>query len=423
MDLPYTRIKGGVCAPKGFSGNAVSCGIKNPSSDRLDLALLFSDVPCLSAGSFTQNKVKAAPVRMTQNHLRANPLRAIITNSGNANACTGPTGMADSRTMAKETAKLLKLKQREVAVASTGVIGIPLPMRRIEPKFGDLVEGLKTNKGDIIAKAILTSDTFQKEVAISFMLNGERIRIGGCAKGAGMINPNMATMLCYLTTDANVDQSCLNRAVQDAVQNTFNRITIDGDTSTNDTVLVLANGEAKNKVIKRGTKACRDFSHALEFVMNKLAKAIVRDGERVTKFVTVKVKGARSNNNAKKVAEAVANSALVKCSWNGEDPNWGRIIHAVGYSGASMREEVLDIYFDKKIACEGGLQSKINPEVLRSIVSKKEFTITIDLNLGTGEHHLYTSDLSPEYVDFNRSEYAYWKQAKKDGAFDTQSEA
>lgn len=421
MDLPYTRIKGGVCAPKGFSGSAVSCGIKDPSSDRLDLALLYSEVPCLSAGAFTQNRVKAAPVRMTQSYLRANPIRAIITNSGNANACTGPNGMEDARTMAKETAKLLKLKQREVAVASTGVIGIPLPMMRITPKFGALIEGLEPKKGHDIAKAIITSDTVEKEVAISFNLNGERIRIGGCAKGAGMINPNMATMLCYLTTDANVGQACLDRAVQDAVQNTFNRITIDGDTSTNDTVLVLANGEAKNKTIKRGTKSGRDFSHAIQFVMNKLAKAIVRDGERVTKFVTLEVKGARSNNDAKKAAEAVANSALVKCSWNGEDPNWGRIIHAVGNSGASMREEVLDIFFGKKIACQGGLQADTNPEVLRNIVKNKEFNITVNLNLGEGEHHIYTSDLSPEYVDFNRSEYAYWKQAKKDGVFKTKS--
>lgn len=421
MDLPYTRIKGGICAPKGFSGSAVSCGIKDPSVDRLDLALLYSEVPCLSAGAFTQNRVKAAPVRMTQNHLRANPIRAIITNSGNANACTGPTGMADARTMAKETAKRLKLKQREIAVASTGVIGIPLPMMRIEPKFDDLVSGLDPKKGHDIAKAIITSDTIEKEVAISFKIDDQRIRIGGCAKGAGMINPNMATMLCYLTTDANIGQACLDRAVQDAVQDTFNRITIDGDTSTNDTVLVLANGAAGNKTIKRGSKSCRIITHAIQFVMNKLAKAIVRDGERVTKFVTVKVKGARSNSDAKKAAEAVANSSLVKCSWNGQDPNWGRIIHAIGYSGASIREEVLDIYFDKKIACQGGLQSKTNPEVLRSIMWKKEFTITIDLNRGTGEHHIYTSDLSPEYVDYNRSEYAYWKQAQKDGIFKSET--
>ncbi|MDA7863190.1 bifunctional glutamate N-acetyltransferase/amino-acid acetyltransferase ArgJ [bacterium] len=418
MDIPYSRIKGGVCAPRGFHGSAVSCGIKDPSSDRLDLSLLYSAAPCLSAGAFTQNRVKAAPVRMTQSHLRANPVRAIISNSGNANACTGVTGLADARTMARSTAKLLGIRQREVAVASTGVIGIPLPMMRIEPKFEELVAGVAPKKGNDIARSIITSDTHEKEVSISYEFEGSRIRIGGCAKGAGMINPNMATMLCYITTDANLGQTCLDRAVQDAVQNTFNRITIDGDTSTNDTVLVLANGEAGNKVFRRGSKGCKIFSHALQFVMNKLAKAIVRDGERVTKFVTVEVKGARTKNDAKKVAEAVANSSLVKASWNGEDPNWGRIIHAVGYSGASVREEMIDIYFDKKEACAGGLQAKTNPEVLRNIVKKKEFTITIDLNRGSGDYHIYASDLSPEYVDFNRSEYAYWKQAQKDGVFE-----
>ena len=419
MDLPYTRIKGGICAPNGFVGNAVSCGIKDPDSDRLDLALIYSNVPCQSAGAFTQNRVKAAPVRMTQSHLRANPVRAIISNSGNANACTGVTGLADARVMAKETGKLLGIRQREVAVTSTGVIGIPLPMARITPKFEELVTGLEPKKGNEIAKAIITSDTIEKEFAISFDYEGTRIRIGGCAKGAGMINPNMATMLCYITTDANVGALCLSRSVQDAVQNTFNRITIDGDTSTNDTLLVLANGAAGNKVFHRGSKGCKIFCHALQFVMNKLAKAIVRDGERVTKFVTVKVKGARSQNDAKKVADAVANSSLVKASWNGEDPNWGRIIHAVGYSGASVREEIIDIYFDKKQACAGGLQAKTNPEVLRNIVRKKEFTITIDLNRGNGDYHIYASDISPEYVEFNRSEYAYWKQAKIDGVFES----
>jgi len=415
MDHPYSRIKGGVCAPKGFLGSAVSCGIKNPDSDRLDLSLIYSDRECLSEGMFTQSRVKAAPVRVCQNHLRSNSLRAIITNSGNANACTGPHGMKDARNMARETAKLLKLKQREVGVCSTGVIGLPLPMARIEPNYGALVETLGPKKGHEVASAIITSDTHEKEFAISLELDGKRIRIGGCAKGAGMINPNMATMLCFITTDANLNPSCLQRSVKDAVENTFNRITIDGDTSTNDTVLVLANGAAGNKRIARGSKNCRIFAHALEFVMGKLAKAIVRDGERVTKFITLNVKGARTAVDAKKVAQAVANSSLVKSSWNGEDPNWGRIIHAIGYSGASIREELIDIFYESKPACEGGLQGSTNPEVLRNIVSKPGFSITIDLNLGSAEHTIYTSDLSPEYVEFNRSEYAYWKQAKKDG--------
>ncbi len=415
MDLPYTRIKGGICAPQNFLGSALSCGIKDPKSKRLDLSLIYSDVECRSVGMFTQNRVKAAPVRISQTHLRAEKVCAIITNSGNANACTGPNGMQDARNMTKETARLLDIKQRQVAVCSTGVIGLPMPMMRIEPHYEALVEGLDPKKGTDVAKAIITSDTHEKEFAISLELGGQRIRIGGCAKGAGMINPNMATMLCYITTDADVSQTCLEAATEEAVENTFNRITIDGDTSTNDSVIVLANGAARNKTLKSGSKDCTNFRHALQFVMNKLAKAIVRDGERVTKFVTLKVKGARSNTDAKKVAQAVANSSLVKASWNGEDPNWGRIIHAVGYSGASIREEFLNISYGAKLACEGGLQSKTNPEVLRNIVSKPEFTITVDLGLGEGSYRIYSSDLSPEYVDFNRSEYAYWKQAKRDG--------
>jgi len=415
MDHPYSRIKGGVCAPKGFLGGAISCGIKNPDSDRLDLALIYSEHDCLSQGMFTQNRVKAAPVRVSQSHLRAHPARAIIVNSGNANACTGPTGMKDARTMAKEAAKRLNLKQREVAVCSTGVIGLPLPMSRIDPNYDRLIKSLGNKNGNDVAKAIITSDTHAKEFAISFDLDGTRIRIGGCAKGAGMINPNMATMLCFVTTDAKLHPTCLERAVKEAVEHTFNRITIDGDTSTNDTVLVLANGAAENKTIARNSKNCEIFSHALQFVMGKLAKAIVRDGERVTKFVTLNVKGARTGVDAKKVAQAVANSSLVKSSWNGEDPNWGRIIHAVGYSGASIKEELIDIFYESKPACQGGLQGETNPEVLRSIVSKPEFEITIDLNLGAAEHTIYASDLSPEYVAFNRSEYAYWKQAQKDG--------
>lgn len=415
MDLPYSRIKGGVCAARGFLGSAVSCGIKDPKSDRLDLSLIYSDRECLSAGMFTQNRIKAAPVRLSQIHLRSKKVRAIITNSGNANACTGPDGMQDARNMTRETANLLNLTQREVAVCSTGVIGLPMPMMRIDPHYRELVEGLGEKKGNEVARSIITSDTHEKEFAISFEIDGKRVRIGGCAKGAGMINPNMATMLCFITTDANVGQKCLDQAVRDAVDTTFNRITIDGDTSTNDTVIVLANGAAGNKSMRRGSKECEHFCHALQFVMRRLAKAIVRDGERVTKFVKLNVKGARNDLDAKKVAQSVANSSLVKSSWNGEDPNWGRIIHAIGYSGASVKEEFVNISYGTKLACEGGLQAKTNPEVLRNIVSKPEFEITIDLGISNGSHYIYASDLSPEYVDFNRSEYAYWKQAKEDG--------
>ncbi|MCL4149685.1 UNVERIFIED_CONTAM: hypothetical protein GTU68_001295, partial [Idotea baltica] len=282
-------MKGGLCAARGFFGSAVSCGIKDPESKRLDLGLIYSEFPCLSKGAFTQNRVKAAPLQVTQNNLKTTHARAIITNSGNANACTGVVGITDAKTMAKATAKLLSIKQREVAVCSTGVIGLPLPMARINPHYEELVEGLGPKNGKDVASAIITSDTHEKEFAISLQIGEKRIRIGGCAKGAGMINPNMATMLCYITTDARIAEASLEKAFKSALEHTFNRITIDGDTSTNDTVLVLANGAAGNKTIRRGSKECQIFEHALRFVMNKLAKAIVRDGERVTKFVTLKV--------------------------------------------------------------------------------------------------------------------------------------
>jgi len=415
MDFPFTRITGGVGAPKGFLTSAVSCGIKNPASDRLDLALIHSETPCASAGTFTTNRVKAAPVRVSQANLRKGNLRAIIANSGNANACTGVQGIHDANAMCNAVAKPLGLKRAEVGVASTGVIGLPMPMMRIEPRYDSLVAGLGPKNGADVAAAIITSDTHAKEVAISIQLGETRVRIGGCVKGAGMISPSMATMLCFITTDADIPSDCLRKAVLECVEESFNRITIDGDMSTNDTVLVLANGASGMPPIRRNGARCKQFREALRWVMLELAKAVVRDGERVTKFVTVKVKGARTYLDAKKVAEAVCKSALVKSSWNGGDPNWGRIIHAVGYSRARIREELVDIHIGGKPACLGGLQADTPMDELRQIVAASEFEIIIDLNQGDADYVMYSSDLSPEYVDFNRSEYAYWKQARKDG--------
>jgi glutamate N-acetyltransferase / amino-acid N-acetyltransferase len=254
-----------------------------------------------------------------------------------------------------------------------------------------------------------------KEIAISFDLGEHRVRLGGCVKGAGMISPSMATMLCFITTDAHFPSECLRKAVLECVEESFNRITIDGDMSTNDTVLVLANGASGMPPIRRNGKRCRQFREALRWLMLELAKAVVRDGERVTKFVTVRVIGARTYLDAKKVAEAVCKSALVKSSWNGGDPNWGRIIHAVGYSRARIREELIDIHIGGKAACLGGLQAETPMDELRAAVAGPEFEITIHLNQGDADYTMYSSDLSPEYIDFNRSEYAYWKQARKDG--------
>ncbi|MBT8043517.1 MAG: bifunctional glutamate N-acetyltransferase/amino-acid acetyltransferase ArgJ [Verrucomicrobiae bacterium] len=409
------KIHGGVCAPKGFVASAVSAGIKNPDDPRLDLALIYSQYPCSAAGTFTSNRIKAAPVKVSQAHLKADKVQAIVANSGNANACTGVEGISDARNTCKLVAKELGIRQRQMAICSTGVIGLPMPMSRIEPKIGDLVSKLGPKNGEDVAHAIMTSDTCKKEIAVSVKIGDHRIRIGACAKGAGMICPSMATMLCFITTDAKVTQACLQKAILEAVDASFNRITIDGDMSTNDTVLALANGQSEIPTIKRNSKECRQFRDALQYVMLKMAKSLVRDGERVTKFVTVEVKGARTYLDARKVAEAVANSALVKSSWNGNDPNWGRIIHAVGYSRAMVREELIDIHINGKPACLGGLQAKTAMDTLRNIVAKDEFTITINLHLGKADYEVYSSDLSPEYIDFNRSEYAYWKQARKDG--------
>jgi glutamate N-acetyltransferase/amino-acid N-acetyltransferase len=415
MDFPFSRLKGGVGAPHGFLTSAVSCGIKNPDVKRLDLALIYSEKPCSSAGTFTTNRVKAAPVKVSQAHLRKGDLRAIIANSGNANACTGIQGIRDAKAMCDGVAKPLGLNRSEIGVCSTGVIGLPMPMMRMEPKFDELVERLATKQGPDVAAAIITSDTRPKEVAISFDLGEHRVRIGGCVKGAGMISPSMATMLCFITTDANVPKEALRKAVLECVEGSFNRITIDGDMSTNDTVMVLANGASGMPAIRRGSAQCKQFREALQWVMLELAKAVVRDGERVTKFVTVDVKGARTYLDAKKVAEAVCKSALVKSSWNGGDPNWGRILHAVGYSRARIREELVDIHIGGKAACLGGLQADTPMDQLRAAVAEPEFNITISLNQGDADYTMYSSDLSPEYIDFNRSEYAYWKQARKDG--------
>lgn len=415
MDLPFTRIKGGVGAPKGFLTSAIGCGIKKPTGRRLDLALIASVAPCHSAATFTTNRVKAAPVRVSQTHLRSTDLQAIVANSGNANACTGIQGIRDAKTMAEAVAGGLGIRRTQVGVCSTGVIGLPMPMGRIEPKLPDLVDRLGRRNGPSVAKAIMTSDTRPKELAISFELGDARVRLGGCAKGAGMISPSMATMLCFITTDAAMPRETLRKAVLESVEESFNRITIDGDMSTNDTVMVLANSQSGMTPIRRNGKRCRQFRKALSWLMLELAKSIVRDGERVTRFVTLRVCGASTYINAKKVAEAVAKSALVKASWNGGDPNWGRILHAVGYSRAPIREELVDIRIGGRPACLGGLQAGTPMEELREIAAEPEIEIEINLHQGKADYTMYTSDLSPEYIDFNRSEYAYWKQARKDG--------
>lgn len=410
----YKEIAGGVTAAKGFVANALSCGIKKPTATRLDLALVYSTEPTTSAGTFTTNRVRAACVRVSQNHLKRGNIRAIVANSGNANACTGAAGVADARKECSVVAKGLGLKAHEVAVCSTGVIGLPMPMVRIEPRLPELCQNLSADKGHDVASAIITSDTREKEVAVEMTIGGKVVRIGSCCKGAGMIAPCMATMICLVCTDAAISRVDLEKIVKQGVSETFNRITIDGDMSTNDTCLVLANG-ASGVELAPGKDGWDTFTQALRFVLMQQARRIVQDGERVTKFVTVQVDGAPTLAEAKRVAEGVAKSSLVKSSWNGGDPNWGRIIHAVGYSGMRVKEEKVDIDIAGLPACRGGVQTDTPSDDLRERVQAKEFTVAINLNLGKESYTVYTTDLSPEYVDFNRSEYAYWNQAKQDG--------
>lgn len=395
-------ISGGICAPVGFVSSALSCGIKTAGSDKLDLVLIYSKYPTVGSAVFTTNRVKAAPVQLSAESIGRKSPRAILANSGNANACTGERGLSDATRLVKRTAELLELETDEISNCSTGIIGLPMPMDRILPRIPDLVESLGGD-GDRAAEAIMTSDTRPKSVAVEYRdSDGKLIRIGAIAKGAGMINPNMATMLCFITTDAVISKDTLDGALRNAVHQSFNCISVDGDMSTNDTVIIMANGQA-------GNEADSDldlFQEALNDVTLTLAKKMVSDGERVTKLVKVQVSGAVCGEDAEKVARAVANSNLVKCSWNGNDPNWGRVIHAVGYAGAEICEDQIDISFSGKPACIGGLTANTPLTELAEAVARDEFSVEINLNLGEGKFTMYTADLSPEYVTFNREEYA-----------------
>ena len=404
MAFAFTEINGGITAPKGFRASVVRCGIKGETKPGPDLALIVSDGPAIAAATFTTNRIKAAPVRVSANHLRSAEIRAVVVNSGNANACTGAPGIQSAKRMAKAVGQNGHWPERHTLVCSTGRIGRQLPIEKIELAIQELIAGLDSQSGSVFARAIMTSDTFHKEIAIEFPVRGQSIRIGGAAKGAGMIDPNMATMLCFVTTDAMLEKRDLQRLFLQSVEQSFNCITIDGDMSTNDTAICLANGQAGVPALSPEDQSYQTFSEGLNFVTRNLARMIVEDGEGVSKFVEVHVKGAATYQDARKAAEAVANSNLLKCSWYGEDPNWGRIMAAVGYSSAKVREEMLDIFFDGVIAVEHGMASSTPPEKLKEILENEKFTVTVDLHLGTAEYKVFTTDLTPEYVRLNMSE-------------------
>jgi glutamate N-acetyltransferase/amino-acid N-acetyltransferase len=435
MNKPFKQVPGSITAPEGFLASGVFCDIKrlgtgkgSNKGKKRDLALILSEVPATVAGMFTTSQVCAAPVKVSMPRAQKARAQAIVINSGNANACTGAQGLRDARAMTEIAAAIFKLPAADVLVASTGRIGVTLPMANVK-------RGIQAAAGMLnyfpenaahAAEAIMTSDTRPKEVAVEFKLGGRTVRIGGICKGAGMIQPGMsatgarpaaspksglhATMLGFITTDAAIESKALKVALNEAVANSFNRITVDGDMSTNDTVIVLANGMAGNAPLKSSSPQFKIFQAALNQVCLALAQKIVRDGEGVTRFITVRLNGAKTFADADSAARAVANSSLVKTSWFGGDPNWGRILGALGYSPAKIVEEKIDVAYSLPgsakllFALKKGQPTKAFFKSLCKMVAQKEFDLHINLNLGKSNAVIYASDLTEEYVDFNKGD-------------------
>ncbi|CUS34713.1 bifunctional glutamate N-acetyltransferase/amino-acid acetyltransferase ArgJ [Candidatus Nitrospira nitrificans] len=392
----------GITAPLGFQAAGIHCGIKK--SGLLDLALCVSDVSGPIAGVFTKNRVAAAPVLLDRRHLRSRRGRAIIVNSGNANACTGEQGLGAAKAMATAVAQQLSIPTHQVFVGSTGVIGRMLPIDRITTAVPTLIARLSISGSEQAAQAILTTDLKPKTVAVQRPIGGRVVTIGGMAKGSGMIHPNMATMLAYLTTDAAIAPAALQQALRAATNQSFNCMTVDGDTSTNDTVLCLANGLAKNRPIQQDTKPYRDFERLLTDAAQELALMICRDGEGVTKVVTIRVQGASTTAAAKRVADTIATSNLVKTALFGEDANWGRVMAAIGRSGVAIDPDKVTVRFDDIVMVQRGIGMGLEAEQkIAQVFKRKEFTITVQLGQGRAHAHMWTTDLSYDYVRINAS--------------------
>lgn len=395
-------LRGGITPVNGFLASGVSCGIKRDS--KLDLALIFSEKVSTAAGLFTTNRFIAPPLILTKKNLRQGTGQAVIVNSGNANAATGSRGYEDALEMGALTAKVLGIDSSLVFVASTGVIGEPLPMDQIRSGIPLVVNSLKKNGGKDAARAIMTTDIFFKEAAVRGTIGGKEVTVGGIAKGSGMIHPNMATMLAFIVTDAAINSDLLKNSLRKATDLSFNMITVDGETSTNDMVLCLANGMSGAKEIRDGSMELKEFQSLLEYVCLSLAKMIVKDGEGATKFVTITVDNARNFNDAKKIAMSVGRSLLVKTAFFGEDANWGRFMAAIGYSGVKVDEGKVDIYYDGVKIVDSGTGAGSRADLLASMVlKKKEFSVRIDLKAGKEKATVWTTDLSHDYVRINAS--------------------
>ena len=412
MSKSLKRIAGGVNAAKGFTSASAACGIKRtpPKNGvrRDDLCLVVSETMATAAGVFTTNLVKAAPVLLSRRHLESGKARAILLNSGNANACTGEPGLRAAEQCANAAAVAIGAHADEILVCSTGRIGVQLPLAKMIPGIREAAGSLKASPAASLAaaKSIMTSDSVPKQSAYEVKVGAKSFRIGGMAKGAGMISPNMATMLCAITTDAAVPTAFLRKALREAVGTTFNCITVDGDCSTNDTVVTLASGLSGVKI--RTAPEQKAFLAALQAVCADLARAIVADGEGTSRVIELTVKGAKSVADAHLAARAVANSQLVKSAWAGGDPNWGRILDAAGYSGAKFDPDKVEIAYDGMKAAKNGMgcQDMKGELKLRKIAAKKEFSVLVDLHSGKGEARLLTTDLTEEYVRLNLTEFS-----------------
>ncbi len=392
------RIEGGVTSPTGFRAAGVHCGIK---ATRSDLALVTSERLASAAAMFTTNVVKAAPVLVSEEKIQSGVAQAIVVNSGNANACTGAQGLRDAREMAALTAQQLGLAEEFVLVASTGLIGVPLPMASIRRGIPLAVRALGPDGGAEAAEAIVTTDAFPKTAAAQVEIGGARVTIGGMAKGAGMIHPNMATTLCVLTTDAVIPPHQLRGALRRAINQSFNCISVDGDTSTNDTVFCLANGLAGNPPLVDDDEAFTRFSRALAEVATTLARMVVRDGEGASKVGTLIVRGARSAEDAKRAATAVMTSPLVKTALYGAEPNWGRILAAVGRSGAGVNPDVIEIWIGGVQVVDSGIAASSDLSVAAAAMRGPDVEILVDLHLGDGTFTGWFSDLNEAYVKVN----------------------
>jgi glutamate N-acetyltransferase/amino-acid N-acetyltransferase len=394
-------VSGGVTAPEGFLASGMAAEVRKRG--RRDLALLYSEAPAAAAALFTQNQVQAAPVLVTREHLMQTEgqARAVVVNSGIANACTGERGLADARRMAEVAGEALKVPPQQVIVASTGVIGEYLPMEKIEAGIRKAALALSVDGGGAAAEAILTTDTTTKECAIRLPLGDKEVAVGGIAKGSGMIHPNMATMLAFITTDAAVEVPALQQALRWATDRSFNVITVDGDTSTNDMVVLLANGRAGNSPLTAGDPEFTLFRDALLAVCVELSKMIARDGEGASKLLEVRVKGAPGEAEARKIARAVAGSNLVKAAIFGEDANWGRVLSAAGACGVPFDPNLVDVFLGDLQVAARGMGIAFDEEKARSILAQREVTITLDLHSGDGRGTAWGCDLSFDYVRIN----------------------